>query len=140
MQLESALGLALFHTKGSTGEAGAAWTCALAIAERLKNTEYQLRALWGLWSCRLASAEFRAALAFAQRFQRLAAKQPDPADRLVADRMIGTVQHYLGDLTNARHRIERMLDQYIDPLHRSHAIRFVWDQRVAGEMVLAVIL
>src|SRR5207249_3443654 len=58
----------------------------------------------------------------------------------VADRMIGTVQHYLGDLTNARHRIERMLDQYIDPLHRSHTIRFVWDQRAAGEMVLAVIL
>ena len=140
MQLESALGLALFHTRGSTGEAGAAWTCALAIAERLKNTEYQLRALWGLWSYRLASAEFRAALAFARRFQRLAAKQPDPADRLVADRIIGTVLRYLGDLTNARRRIERMLDQYIDPLHRSHAIRFVWDQRVAGEMVLAVIL
>jgi len=30
-----------------------------------------------------------------------------------------------------------MLDRYVDPLLRSHAIRFV---RVAGEMVLAVIL
>ena len=140
MQLEAALGLALFHTKGSTQETGAAWTRALAIADRLKNTEYQLRALWGLWSYRMNSAEYRAALAFAQRFRRLAEEQPDSADRLIADRMIGTVLRFMGDLTNARWHIERMLDQYVDPQHRSHVIRFVWDQRVAGEMVLAVIL
>ena len=140
MQLEAALGLALFHTKGSTRESGEAWTRALTIADRLKNTEYQLRALWGLWSYRMTSGEYRAALAHAQRFRRLAAKQPDPADRLIADRMIGTVLRQTGDLTNARRHIERMLGSYVDPAHRSHAMRFVWDQRVAGEMVLAVIL
>jgi len=140
MQLEAALGLALFHTKGSTRETGAAWTRALAIADRLDNTEYQLRALWGLWSYRMTSGDYRAALAFAQRFRRLAAKQPDPADRLIADRMTGTVFRYMGDLTTARRHLERMLGRYVDPLHRSHVIRFVWDQRVAGEMVLAVLL
>lgn len=140
MQLEAALGLALFHTKGSTHQTGAAWTRALAIADRLRNTEYQLRALWGLWSYRITCAQYRAALAHAQRFRRLAAKQPDPGDRLIADRMVGTVLRYTGDLANARRHIERMLGQYIDPLHRSHMIRFVWDQRVAGEMVLAVVL
>jgi len=55
--------------------------------------------------------EFRAALTFAQRFHRLAVKQPDPADRLIADRMIGTVLRFMGDLSNARRRIERMLDR-----------------------------
>ena len=74
MQLEAALGLALFHTRGATRETGAAWTRALAIADRLKNTEYRLRALWGLWSYRMNCGEFRAALAFAQRFHRLAGK------------------------------------------------------------------
>jgi predicted ATPase len=54
--------------------------------------------------------------------------------------MIGNVLRFMGDLTNARRHIERMLGRYVDPLHRSHTIRFVWDQRVAGEMVLAVIL
>jgi predicted ATPase len=54
--------------------------------------------------------------------------------------MIGTVLHYMGDQTNARRHIERMLSRYVEPLHRSHTIRFVWDQRVAGEIVLAVIL
>jgi len=140
LQLEAALGLALFHTKGSTDEAGAAWTRALTIADRLGNAEYQLRALWGLWSYRMTCAEYNAALAHAQRFRRLSAKQPDPGDRLIADRMIGTVLRYTGDLTKARRHIERMLGQYVDPLHRSHTIRFVWDQRVAGEMVLSVIL
>jgi predicted ATPase/DNA-binding winged helix-turn-helix (wHTH) protein len=140
MQLEAALGLALFHTKGCTRETGEAWTRAFAIADRLKNTEYQLRALWGLWSYRMTSGEYRAALAHAQRFRRLAAKQPDAADRLIADRMIGTVLRQTGDLTGARRHIERMLGSYVDPAHRSHAMRFVWDQRVAGEMVLAVIL
>ena len=140
MQLDAALGLSLFHTKGPVRETGAAWTRALAIADRLEDTEYQLRALWGLWSHRMSSGDYRAALGFAQRFRDLTAKQPDPADRLIADRMIGTVLHYIGDQTNARRHIERMLSGYLDPRHRSHTIRFVWDQRVAGNMVLAVIL
>ena len=140
MQLYAALGASLLYTKGSTREAGAAWTSALAIADRLEDTEYQLRGLWGLWSHRMASAEYRAALAFAQRFRRIAAKQPEPADRLIADRMIGTVLYYMGDLIKGRRRIERMLSRYVDPLHRSHAIRFIWNQRVVGEIKLAVIL
>jgi hypothetical protein len=75
-----------------------------------------------------------------EEFRGLSAKQPDPADRLIADRMIGTVLHYMGDQTNARRHIERMLRRYVDPRHRSDTIRFVWDQRVAGDIVLAVIL
>jgi predicted ATPase/DNA-binding winged helix-turn-helix (wHTH) protein len=140
MQLEAALGLSLFHTKGPARETGAAWMRALSIADRLEDTEYQLRALWGLWSHRMSSGEYRAASAFAERFRGLTAKQPDPAARLIADRMIGSMRLYTGDQTNARRHIERMLSRYVDPLHRSHTIRFVWDQRVAGEIILAVIL
>jgi predicted ATPase/DNA-binding winged helix-turn-helix (wHTH) protein len=140
MQLDAALGLSLFHTKGPARETGAAWARALAIADRLEDTEYQLRALWGLWSHRMSSGEYRAALAFADRFRGLTARQPDPAARLIADRMIGSIRLYMGDQTSARRHIERMLSRYVDPLHRSHTIRFVWDQRVAGEIVLSVIL
>ena len=140
MQLETALGLSLFHTKGPVRETGAAWIRALAIADRLEDTEYQFRALWGLWSHRMSSGEYRAALAFAERFRGLTVKQRDPAARLIADRMFGSMCLYRGDQTNARRHIERMLSRYVDPLHRSHMIRFVWDQRVAGEIILAVIL
>jgi hypothetical protein len=88
----------------------------------------------------MSSGEYRAALAFAERFRDLTAKQPDPAARLIADRMVGSMRLYMGDQTDARRHIERMLSHYVDPLHRSHMIHFVWDQRVAGEIILAVIL
>jgi predicted ATPase len=88
----------------------------------------------------MSSGEYRAALAFAERFRQLTAKQADPAARLIADRMVGSMRLYMGDQTGARRHIERMLSRYVDPPHRSHMIRFVWDQRVAGEIILAVIL
>jgi predicted ATPase len=88
----------------------------------------------------MSSGEYRAALAFAERFRQLTAKQADQAARLIADRMVGSMRLYMGDQTDARRHIERMLSRYVDPLHRSHMIRFVWDQRVAGEIILAVIL
>src|SRR5262249_2540111 len=106
MQLNVALGLSLFHTRGPVRETGVAWARALAIAETLQDTEYQLRALWGLWSYQMSSGRHRAALAFARRFRNLSTKQPDPADRLIADRMIGTVLHYMGDQIRARRHIE----------------------------------
>ena len=88
----------------------------------------------------MSSGEYRTAFAFAERFRGLAAKQSDPAARLIADRMVGSMRLFMGDQTDARRHIERMLSRYVDPLHRSHMIRFVWDQRVAGEIILAVVL
>jgi len=88
----------------------------------------------------MSSGEYLAGWAFAERFRGLIEKQPDPAARLIADRMVGSVRLYMGDQADARRHIERMLSRYVDPLHRSHMIRFVWDQRVAGEIILAVVL
>ena len=140
MQLYAALGASLLYTKGPVRETGAAWATALEIARKRDETEYQLRAFRGLWACRITSGEYRIALAFAERFRDLAANQADPADRLIGERMIGTVLHFLGDQTNARRHIERMLADYVAPAHRSHIIRFQYDQRVAGRADLALIL
>ena len=68
MQLCAALGVSLMQTKGPAPDTIAAWTTALEIAERLADTEYQLRALWGLWHFRVSRGECRAALELAQRF------------------------------------------------------------------------
>jgi len=139
MKLYAALGLSLMQTKGPAC-AYAAWTKALELAGSLDDTDYQLRALWGLWMCGVSSGEYRTALALAHRFRRLAANQPDPVDLLVGDRMIGTPLHYLGDQTNARRHIERMLDRYVTPVHRAHLIRFQFDQRLTARCTLARIL
>jgi hypothetical protein len=54
--------------------------------------------------------------------------------------MIGVPLHYLGDHTNARRYIERMLARYVTPVHRSHIIRFQLNQRVTASCTLARIL
>jgi predicted ATPase len=140
MQLFAALGASLSYTKSPVPESGAAWANALEIAESIGDSEYQLRALWGLWIYRLSCGECRTALALAQRFCSLGASSTDPGDVFIGDRMIGVSMHYLGDQTTARRHIERMLDHYVIPVQRSHIMRFQFDQRVAGRMILARIL
>ncbi|MCA1852365.1 MAG: hypothetical protein LC647_08215 [Beggiatoa sp.] len=121
-------------------ETGAAWTRALEIAERLADTDYRLRALWGLWTCQHYIGAYRTALGLAQRFSDLAATGADPADLLIADRMMGSSLHYLGDESAARSHLDRMLDRYVAPAHRSHRVRFVYDQQVIARGVFAQIL
>src|SRR5712671_2298445 len=139
MLLYAALGESLIYIKGPV-ETGAAWMTALEIAERLNDTDYQMRALYGLWACRNLGGEYRASLVFAQRFCSLAVKQADPADLLIGDRMTGVVLHFLGDQASAREHIERMLARYVAPIRRSHTIRFLYDQRVVAAAFLARIL
>jgi predicted ATPase/DNA-binding SARP family transcriptional activator len=140
MQLSAALGVALMQTKGPAFDTTAAWTRALEIAEHLDDTEYQLRALWGLWHFRVTRGECRPALALAERFCERVVQTGNPAETLVGERMVGVSLHYLGDQTKARHRLERMLERYVAPVQRSHAIRFQYDQRVAARMILGRIL
>ena len=140
MQLFAALGVSLMQTKGPAPDTTAAWTTALEIAERLHDIEYQLRALWGLWHFRVSLGECRAALALAESFCGRVASSDNPAELLVGERMVGVSLHYLGDQANARLHLERMLSRYVRPAHRSHAIRFQYDQQVAGRMILARIL
>jgi tetratricopeptide (TPR) repeat protein len=136
----AAFGASLLYTRGPVPETGAAWTRALEIAERLADTEYRLRALWGLWTCQHYMGAYRTALGLAQRFSDLAATGADPADLLIADRMMGSSLHYLGDQSAARSHLERMLDRYVAPAHRSHRVRFVYDQQVIARGVFVQIL
>ena len=140
MQLFAALGVALMQTKGPAFDTTAAWTRALEIAEHLDDTEYQLRALWGLWHFRVTRGECRPALALAERFCERVVQTGNPAEMLVGERMVGVSHHYLGDQTKARRHLERMLERYVAPVQRSHAIRFQYDQRVAARMILGRIL
>src|ERR1700730_18089741 len=140
MQLYSALGASLMYPNGPVPAPAAAWTQALEIAQTLDDTEYQLRALWGLFPFRVRGGEYRAALALAQTFCSLAANSADPADRLIGDGMTGIALHHLGDQTGARRHIERQVSRYMAPDRRSHTVRFLFDQRVTGRVFLALIL
>ena len=140
MKLYAALGASLMYTRGPLPETGNAWTRALESAERLADSEYRLRAHWGLWTCNHYSGSYETALALARRFSNLAAAQADTSDLPIADRMLGLSLHYLGDQRGARDHLERMLDRYVAPAYRSHRVRFVYDQQVIARGVLAQIL
>ena len=140
MKLCAALGLSLAQTKSPVNETSAAWMKVLGFAESLEDTEFQLRALWGLYNYHLNAGEDRTALTFAESFWSVAAKQSDPSDLLIGHRMIGTSLHYLGEQAEARRHIEYMLNNYVTPDHRSYIIRFQFDQQVLAHVFLARIL
>src|SRR2546425_1347957 len=140
LQLQAALGWSLMYTTGPARETGAAWATALQLAERLQDTDYQLRALWGLWASHMNNGEFRQALQLAERFGAVATKARDPADPLIGDRMVGASLHFLGEQTRARGYIERMLERYVAPPNRSDVVRFQFDQRVTARITLSRVL
>jgi hypothetical protein len=112
----------------------------VALIERAGQIEYQLRALWGLWSVDLASGQFRASLTLAERFYSLARRRGYSNDQLFGDRLIGTSQHYLVDQPSARRRIERVLTDYVAGDDGSSIFSFQLDLRVTARAFLARIL
>ncbi len=140
MKLNVALAASTLLSKGRDREVGAAWTKALELAETLGDRDYQLRSLRGMFTF-YAKEDFRSALEIARKFRLVAEQQADLNDRLIGDGLVALALLYLGDQTNARAHVERMLASFA-PRNRSHyyAIRFQYDQRVVGHMTLARVL
>jgi predicted ATPase/DNA-binding winged helix-turn-helix (wHTH) protein len=140
MHLYAAVAWSQMYATGSTRDTSAAWTTAFEIAEALDDADYRLRTLWGMWASRINRGEFTQALALAKRFSFVAEKTADTNDRLLGDRLTGAALHFLGSQSSARQHIERMLASYVAPVHRSHAVRFQFDQRVTARITLARVL
>jgi predicted ATPase len=140
LQLQGALAWSLMQTRGSVEKTRVAWTVLLKRAESLGDIDYQLRALWGLWTGLINNAQLREGLKVAENFCNLAVSSAEPSDALVGDRMVGYILHLMGEHAGARPRIERMLARYPAPVTGSRIIRFIFDQRVAARCFLARIL
>ena len=139
MKLYAALGTTLLNTTAMVA-ARAAWSSARDIARRLADVDYELRALWAIWTSHFSEREFRAALTVAQQFYDVAANSSDPHDRPAGDRMIGAVLYAMGDMSGARRHTERMLYRRTTSSSRADISRFVVDQKVQARGTLAVIL
>jgi predicted ATPase len=139
MQLYTALGVALYLI-GPGPETKAAWKQVQTIAESLANTDYRLRALWGLWTVCVTGGEHRNGLSLANEFTKLAEEASDSEASLVGDRLIGTSHHFLGEQEAARRHIERMLDRSTSVSDPSEIIRFQCNQSIAARSYLAKVL
>jgi len=140
MRLFAALGTTLIYTEGPGPKAKFAFENCLRYAEHLGDTDYQLRALWGLFQVRFNTGEFRHALDVANRLRLLAAGSKDPGDSLLGDRLIGLAHFYLGDHISGRRFIELMLNGYNNLTENTHVIRFQFQQVIVAKTILARIL
>lgn len=137
MKLHLALGTTLLHTRGPLAEVRAAWTAALACAEALDDTDYELRCLWGLCDHFTWTGDHHSALAMAERIRKLATDRGDLAASNNVDRQTGTALRYLGELGEAQRHLERMIAGYVPPVARSDVARFQLDPRSAARGTLA---
>jgi predicted ATPase/DNA-binding winged helix-turn-helix (wHTH) protein len=120
MRLHTALGASLPDPPAMA----AAFTRALDIAKTLDDTEYQLRALRGLYFHSVWINRFGAALSYAQGFYDLATRRSNQSDRLVGERMLGTAKYILGDLVGARRHLEQVLTRHSATDLGQAAVRF----------------
>jgi predicted ATPase/DNA-binding winged helix-turn-helix (wHTH) protein len=140
MQLSAALGWSLMYGVGRAREAGPAWAVTLELANLLDDREYRLRALWGLCIDQFNNGEFRKALEFASRFAELAAQSSNAVDAMMADRLLATSLHLLGDQKRARHHIDRVLVRLEELRAKPQIVRFRFDLRVSTHYFQARIL
>ena len=140
MRLSAARGWSLMYGVGRAREAGPAWTETLRLAEQLGDNDYLLRALWGLCIDQFNNGEFRKALEFANRFAAAVAGSSNAVDLMMADRLLATTLHYLGDQNRAHHHIVRTLSRLSDLSPKPQVIRFRFDLRVSAHYFQARIL
>jgi predicted ATPase len=140
MQLSAALAWALMYGVGRAREAGPAWSTTLQLAEQLGDRDYLLRALWGLCINQFNNGEFSKALEFADRFAAEVASSDQTIDLMMADRLLATTLHFLGDQARARHHIDRALVRLADLTPKPQVVRFRFDLRVSAHYFQARIL
>jgi hypothetical protein len=139
MRLHSALGA----STPEVPEIGAAFTKALDIAEALGDTEYQLRALHGLYFYHYGSGRHSVALQSAQKLHNLAMSGSDPSNRLDSERLMGATEHTwrpdqrTPPLEDAPHSLP-VTDA--DGMSWTGVIRFGTDLRVSVRAILARVL
>ncbi|MBR0859940.1 ATP-binding protein [Bradyrhizobium liaoningense] len=141
MQLSAARGWSLMYGVGRAREAGPAWAVTLQLAEQLGDRDYLLRSLWGLCIDQFNNGELRKALELAHRFGDVVAGSSNSVvDRMMADRLLATTLHYLGDQRLAHHHIDRTLSLLSDLTAKPQVILFRFDLRTSARYFQARIL
>ena len=137
MLLRAALGMSLMYTRGPVGEAETIWARVLELAKRIDDTDYQLRALYGLWLYKLLLSEFGVALEFAEKFREVALRGDARAEIPTADRMATLTLHFSGDQVAACAYAEKALSAPVLGNRNFRTTHYGTDQRVGPAVFLA---
>ena len=135
MELLTALAVTLPFTQGNRTDVADAWRQALALAEALDNTEFQLKLLEGLFVYHLRVAQFGEALNLADRSRALARRFP-LAPPIDLEWMHGIVCHFMGMHSRATAHCSATLERTARPRH-ANVVRFGVDPRLHAHCALA---
>jgi predicted ATPase/DNA-binding winged helix-turn-helix (wHTH) protein len=119
MKLYTALAASALYTRGMVSQVDTAWTAALAIAERLNDTEYQLRSLFVACCGFVYAGKHRLADELLQKFRFIATTSHNEAAMSEGSRLTAFAWHHMGKQAEARKLLEGVLQRYAAPGHRS---------------------
>lgn len=107
MILQEALALSSMYTTGNSDRVRAAIERGLALEEAFGDGRHRLALLFGMYRFLMRLADFRGALAVAQQGATFAEDDNDAGGQAIADFMLGTCYHFIGDQAVAEFYGER---------------------------------
>jgi tetratricopeptide (TPR) repeat protein len=109
MEIHASLASSLMFTAGNSERIRGAFATALTFAERLEDTDQQLRLLSGLSMYLHRTIDAAGSLEVALRAESVAKAAGSPDDAALADSMLGAAYYMLGDRVRAPEHLERAL-------------------------------
>ena len=131
MILQEALGLSLMFTRGHSDQVRNAIERGLALAEALEDPLHQLQLLAGLNNLLPRFGDFRGAAALAEKRRIIAQRTRNMADLAMAEWVLGTFLHMLGDQAAAQLHCENGMTRSVE-IPGFNANLFGFDHRVFG--------
>jgi predicted ATPase len=115
MILQEALALSSMFTQGDANQVRAAIERGLTLEETFGDRRHKLQLLYGLYRLLMRLGDFRGALKAAQQAATFAESAQEPAGGVVADFMLGTCYHFMGDQAAAQLYGERGMALAVKP-------------------------
>ena len=128
MKLLAGLGLSSMVSRGNADEVQTSLTRGLNIAMHLREPYHALRFLGPIHLSMIRAGDFRGSLAAAKRCEEFARQTADPVARMMAQSMVGSVHHSLGNISESQQYCEASLAEP-PTLHHAHMAYLGVDHR-----------
>jgi class 3 adenylate cyclase/predicted ATPase len=141
LEFQLALGTPLAARHGyGTPPVGSVRDRAIALCEKLGDTQHLLPSLYGQYAYCIASGRIPKALEYAERCQTMATRTGDRVTRLIARRAMGASLAAMGEFEAARAQLEPFLALENAEKDRSLSVNYVTDPHTSGLGFLALTL
>ncbi len=139
LQLQQSLASAFIAAKGfGAGETTQAFNRALQLCEKFEGSPQVYAALNGMVGVHLMRAEFERSRSLAQDLLTRALRQNDSTALMMGHRVLGMSLFVIGELDNAKHRLQKALELYDAPRHAPLALIFSHDFKATAQAYLGL--